>query len=336
MKNNKKTILQALPYPLSLSLLFLAFLLAACLSILFGGAALTPAQVIEGLFGVQNDTLTAIVRGVRLPRVLAGILAGVGLSVSGLLLQSVTDNALAGPNLIGVNSGAGLSVILLLAFFPALLPILPLAAFLGAFLATLLILCLARRLGGNKTTVILSGVALTAILNAVISFITLLDTDVVSAYNFFSIGGLSGVYLDRLPLPAVLILCSFAGAMLLSRDLEVLRLGDEVANALGVRVAPLRTLALICASASAAAAVSFAGLLGFVGLIVPHAARALVGANVRRALPATALLGGTLVLLSDLAGRTLLSPTEIPVGILMALIGAPFFLFLLIGRNRRA
>ena len=336
MKKNKKTIQKTIPYPLTLSLLFLIFALSAMLSMLFGGAALTPAEVVEGLFGAPNNTLAAIVRGVRLPRVLAGILAGIGLSVSGLLLQSVTDNALASPNVIGVNSGAGLCVILVLSFFPSLLPILPLAAFCGAFAATLLILTLAKRLGGSGATVILSGVALTAILNAAISLITLLDTDVVSAYNYFSIGGLSGVYLDRLPLPTVLILCSFAGAMLLSRDLEVLRLGDQAATALGVRVRPLRTLTLLCASASAAAAVSFAGLLGFVGLIVPHAARALVGANVRRALPATALLGGTLVLLSDLAGRTLLSPTEIPVGILMALIGAPFFLFLLIGRNRRA
>ena len=333
MKNRKS---YTIPYPLTLLLLLFAFLIAALLSILFGGASLTPAEVAKGLFGTQDGTLTAIVRGVRLPRVLAGILAGIGLSVSGLLLQSVTDNALASPNVIGVNAGAGLSVILILACFPSLLPIVPLAAFLGAFLATLLILALAGRLGGSGVTVILSGIALTAVLNAAISFITLLDTDVVSAYNYFSIGGLSGVYLDRLPLPALLILLSFAGAMLLSRDLEVLRLGDEAAQALGVRVRPLRMLALICASASAAAAVSFAGLLGFVGLIVPHTARALVGANIRRALPATALLGGTLVLLSDLAGRTLLSPTEIPVGILMALIGAPFFLFLLIRRRHRA
>lgn len=333
MKNRKS---YTIPYPLTLLLLLFAFLIAALLSILFGGASLTPAEVAKGLFGTQDGTLTAIVRGVRLPRVLAGILSGIGLSVSGLLLQSVTDNALASPNVIGVNAGAGLSVILILACFPSLLPIVPLAAFLGAFLATLLILALAGRLGGSGVTVILSGIALTAVLNAAISFITLLDTDVVSAYNYFSIGGLSGVYLDRLPLPAILILLSFAGAMLLSRDLEVLRLGDEAAQALGVRVRPLRMLALICASASAAAAVSFAGLLGFVGLIVPHTARALVGANIRRALPATALLGGTLVLLSDLAGRTLLSPTEIPVGILMALIGAPFFLFLLIRRRHRA
>lgn len=333
MKNRKS---YTIPYPLTLLLLLFAFLIAALLSILFGGASLTPAEVAKGLFGTQDGTLTTIVRGVRLPRVLAGILSGIGLSVSGLLLQSVTDNALASPNVIGVNAGAGLSVILILACFPSLLPIVPLAAFLGAFLATLLILALAGRLGGSGVTVILSGIALTAVLNAAISFITLLDTDVVSAYNYFSIGGLSGVYLDRLPLPAILILLSFAGAMLLSRDLEVLRLGDEAAQALGVRVRPLRMLALICASASAAAAVSFAGLLGFVGLIVPHTARALVGSSFRRALPATALLGGTLVLLSDLAGRTLLSPTEIPVGILMALIGAPFFLFLLIRRRHRA
>ncbi len=336
MKNDKTISHGRLPYPLALALLTAAFLLAALLSLLLGGASLTPAEVAQGLFGNGDSALSAIVRGVRLPRVLAGILAGVGLSISGLLLQSVTDNALASPNVIGVNSGAGLAVILLLACFPALLPILPLAAFLGAFLATLAILLVARRLGGSGVTVILSGVALTALLNAAISFITLIDSDVVSAYNYFSIGGLSGVYLDELPLPAALILLSFAGAMLLSRDLEVLRLGDEAASALGVRVRSLRTLALICASASAAAAVSFAGLLGFVGLIVPHAARALVGARISRAIPATALLGGTLVLFSDLAGRTLLSPTEIPVGILMALIGAPFFLFLLIGRCRRA
>jgi iron complex transport system permease protein len=191
-------------------------------------------------------------------------------------------------------------------------------------------------MGNTGVSLVLSGVALTAILNAAISLITLLDTDVISPYNYFSIGGLSGVYLDELPLPAALILLALVGAMLLSRGLEVLRLGDETAASLGVRVRTLRTLALLLGSASAAAAVSFAGLLGFVGLIVPHTARAIVGTRICRALPATALLGASLVLLSDLVGRTLLAPSEIPVGILMALIGAPFFLFLLLGRKRHA
>lgn len=333
---NSKKRSGALPFPLILSILFVGFLFALLLSLLLGGVALTPREVLEGLLGIGESTVTAIVRGVRLPRVLAGVLAGIGLSVSGCLLQSVTDNALASPNVIGVNSGAGLAVILLLAFLPDALPLLPLAAFAGAFLTTLLILFVSRRFGDSGVTVILSGVALTALLNAAISFVTLLDTDVVSSYNYFSIGGLSGVSLDELLLPAALILISLIGAMLLSRGLELLRLGDEVAAALGARVPRLRTLALICASASAAAAVSFAGLLGFVGLIVPHTARALVGARVKRTLPTAALLGGTLLPLSDLLGRTLFSPTEIPVGILMALVGAPFFFILLLRRKKRA
>ena len=335
MKTLKQTV-NRVPYPLTLSLLGIIALLSFLLSLLFGSADLTPIEVLSGLFGKGDATTVTIVRGLRLPRALAGLLAGVGLSVSGVLLQGVTGNALASPNVIGVNSGAGLAVILLLAFFPMLQPMLPLAAFLGAFLATLLISQLARRFGGAAVTVVLAGVAMTALLNAAISFITLLDTDVVSAYNYFSIGGLSGVLMRQLPLPALLILLSLLFSMLLSRPLEALRLGDSTAASLGIRVSPLRTAALICASAAAAAAVSFAGLLGFVGLVVPHMARAIVGERISRLLPTSALLGSTLVMLSDLLGRTVFSPTEIPVGILMALMGAPFFLFLLTRRNRHA
>ena len=331
-----KQKLKRLPFPWVLilegGLLALCFLL----SLLCGAAALSPLEVIEGLFGGGDETTRAIVLGLRLPRALAGLLAGAALSVSGVLLQSVTGNGLASTNVIGVNSGAGLAVILLLAFFPALQAFLPFFAFLGAFAATLVTVYLARRFGGSASTVVLAGVALTSLFNAAISFITLLDTDVVSAYNYFSIGGLSGVLMQQLPLPALFILVSFLLSLLLSRPLEALRLGDGTAKSLGVRVTPLRTVALICACASAAASVSFAGLLGFVGLVVPHMTRALVGERISRILPASALLGGSLVLLSDLVGRTLLAPTEIPVGILMALIGAPFFLFLLIRRCRHA
>ncbi|MBQ8309510.1 MAG: iron ABC transporter permease [Clostridia bacterium] len=313
-----------------------ALILTMLLSLLLGGASLSPAEALGGLFGVGNGTASVIMQGIRLPRALGAILAGVGLSVAGVLLQSVTDNALASPNVIGVNSGAGFFVILLLAFFPAASPLLPLAAFVGAFLTTLVIIGTAGRFGASRATVILAGIALTSILNAAISLISLIDTDVLSAYSYFSVGGLSGLSFDRLPLPAILIVLSFVGALTLSRQLEALRLGDTVACALGIRVRPLRTVALICASASAAAAVSFAGLLGFVGLIVPHVARKLVGGYTRHVLIASATLGGTLVLLADLLGRTLLSPTEIPVGIIMALVGAPFFLFLLIRGNRHA
>ena len=328
--NNRKTV-----YPI-LALSFLALLIASVLSLLFGGAHLSPADALGGLFGMSSATAAVIMQGIRLPRMLGAILAGIGLSVSGVLLQSVTDNSLASPNVIGVNSGAGVCVILLLAFLPTATPLLPLAAFIGAFLTTLIIIATAGRFGTSKTTVILAGIALTSILNAAISMISLIDTDVLSAYSYFSVGGLSGLTADRLLLPAILIALSLISALVLSRPLETLKLGDTVATSLGIRVRYLRTAALLCASASAAAAVSFAGLLGFVGLVVPHVARKLVGGYTRHVLIVASLLGGTLVLLADLLGRTLLSPTEIPVGIIMALVGAPFFLFLLIRGDRHA
>lgn len=313
-----------------------ALLIAAVFALLFGGAFLSLAEALRGLFDMETSAESVIMQKIRLPRVLGAILAGVGLSVSGVLLQGVTDNALASPNVIGVNSGAGFFVILLLAFLPTATMFLPLAAFIGAFLITLLVIGAAGRFGTSKTTVILAGVALTSILNAVISLISLIDTDILSAYSYFSVGGLSGITIDQLILPSILITISLVCALILSGRIEALKLGDTVAISLGVRVKPLRTIALICASASAASVVSFAGLLGFVGLIVPHIARKLIGGHTRHTLIASALLGSTLVLLADLLGRTLLSPTEIPVGIIMALVGAPFFLFLLIKEGHHA
>ncbi len=310
-------------------------LVTAVAALFFGGSTLSAKEVLSGLLtGMGTEGI--ILRAVRLPRVLAGMLAGMGLAVSGTLLQSVTDNGLAGPNIIGVNAGAGAAVIVLLFFFPSASGALPVAAFFGALGATVFIVALARRIGMRRAGVILAGLALTAILNAVISFLSLLDSDVLATYNYFSVGGLSGVTVRELFLPFVMILLSLTLAMLVSSRLAVLSLGDSLAGALGVRVKRLRILALVCASASAAAAVSFAGLLGFVGLIVPHISRRLVGERLGVLLPASAITGGILVVLADLLGRTLFAPTEVPVGIVMALIGAPFFLVLLLGGKDHA
>jgi iron complex transport system permease protein len=318
-----------------LVLLGILLILTALVALFFGGSKLSPSQVLSGLLGGEGVS-GVILRAVRLPRVLAGVLAGVGLAVSGCLLQSVTDNGLASPNIIGVNAGAGAAVICLLFFFPRATAAMPFAAFLGALAATLLIVALARRIGMRRSSVILAGMALTAILNAVISFLSLLDSDVLATYSYFSVGGLSGVSLDRLWLPLAFICLALGLSVLFSRRLMVLSLGDGMALSLGVPVKRMRLLALVCASASAAAAVSFAGLLGFVGLIVPHLARRLVGEDLRFLLPASAMTGGILVVLADLVGRTLFAPTEVPVGIVMALIGAPFFLILLLGGKKHA
>ena len=309
------------------------FIAAIVLALLFGGTHLTPSEVFAGLVGKAEENLVIIVQNVRMPRVFAAVLAGIGLSVSGTLLQGVTDNGLASPNLIGVNSGAGLMTILVLCFFPTAVYALPVAAFVGAFAATLLIVWTAGKIGSSKSTIILAGIALTTILNAAISFISLLDTDVVAVYNYFSIGGLQGVQGKMIIVPAIFIAVSLVAALLLSPRIAVLCLGDSIGASLGVRVKSLRVICLICASASAAAVVSFAGLLGFVGLIVPHIGRRIVGGNMTRLLAASSIIGATIVLLADMLGRTLFAPTEVPVGIVMALIGAPFFLMLLLKRR---
>ncbi len=315
----------------------MAAVLIACAaaSLLLGSARLSPAEVFAGLFSGEGAG-SAIVRAVRLPRLLAALLSGWGLSVSGVLLQSVTRNDLASPNIIGVNSGAGFAVILMLAFFPGATALAAPAAFLGALLATLLIISVSSRLGGGKATVILGGMALTALLNAGISAVSLVDTDVVSVYNYFSIGGLAGIAANRLILPFAFILISYIAALSLAPRINTLCLGDGVSASLGINVRAVRALSLVLASASAAAAVSFAGLLGFVGLIVPHIARRSVGENTVRELLAAPLIGGALVAAADTFGRIILAPTELPVGICLAAIGAPFFLILLMRRRKNA
>ncbi len=301
-----------------------------------GSTQLSAAEFLGGLLKKEGFfTESLILYEIRLPRLFGGLIAGGGLALSGLLLQKVTGNDLAGPNIIGVNAGAGLGVMLTLFFAPALVLWLPVSAFFGAFLTTLLIVTVAERIDGSKATVILAGVAFSALLSAGISFLSLLDTDVLASYNHFSIGGLAGVQGRELWLPALLIALCFGGAMIWGGRIECLTLGDEVAASLGIRVRLLRVFCLILASATAAAAVSFAGLLGFVGLMVPHMARRLAH-GFRHEAVVSLLLGGMLVTLADLLGRIVVAPSELPVGILTALLGAPFFFYLLIRRKQDA
>ncbi len=317
----------------SLLLLFLSFYL----SLRLGSTVLGTTAFWSGLFrraGAESTTL--ILYAIRLPRALGALFAGAGLALSGALLQRATDNPLAAPHLLGINAGAGFFVILTLSLFPTAFAALPFAAFLGATLTALLILGICARRALDKGAVVLCGVAFSALFGAGISFLSLLDADVLAVYTDFSIGGLRGVALRDLYFPMPIIALCFVGAMLLSKKLHLFCLGDTLAASLGVRVRRVRLAALLLAAASAAAAVSFAGLLGFVGLIVPHIARRLAREDTRTQLWLAPMGGGILLLLADLAGRVLFSPTEIPVGIFTALLGVPFFLTLLFGRKRHA
>lgn len=331
-KQNKQ-----IPFGGLLGLLAAITLAAAFLGLRYGSAALSLADVVNGLLRTEpKSPVTQILWIVRLPHVAACFLAGAGLAVSGVLLQTATDNPLAGPNVIGVNAGAGLAMVLGLCYVPMAYRLLPFMAFVGAFACTMLIVLVANKAGGSRVTIVLAGVAVSALLNAGISLLKLLHPDMSVAYNYFAVGGVSGVTFEDLLIPGGMILVVLLLSMLLSAKINLLCLGDSIARSLGVPVRLVRTLALILASASAASAVSFAGLLGFVGLMVPHISRRLTGSSdVRKLLPVSALLGAVLVTLADLLGRVLFAPSEVPAGIITAVIGAPFFFSLLLQRRNR-
>ena len=326
-----------IPYSRMLLLLPVVTALSAFLGLRFGSAELTLLEVLDGLLRTDpSGANTQIIWVVRLPHVVACLLAGIGLAVSGVLLQTATNNPLTGPNIIGVNGGAGFAMVLGLCLAPMAYKLQPLFAFIGAFACTMLIVGVANKAGGSRVTIVLAGVAVSTMLNAGISLLKMLYPDLAVAYNYFSIGGVSGVTFDDLLVPAIIILSVFAAAMALSGRLNLLCLGDAMVRSLGVKATVLRNLALLLASASAAAVVSFAGLLGFVGLMVPHIARGLLDtSDIRKQLPVAALLGATLVVLADLLGRVLFAPSEVPAGIITALVGAPFFFVLLLQRRNR-
>ena len=312
-----------------------AFLGLCLLSVRYGSVFIGSESFFSALFLKEGyESLSIIIYSLRMPRILAGIVAGAGLGVSGVLLQCVTGNKMASPGLIGVNSGAGFAVILALTLgIPYFL--LPIVSFSGAFLATLAIIAIASRMGMTKNTVVLSGIAFSSILSAGISLLSLLDSDVLVSYNAFSIGSLAGAEVKKLILPALSVLSAVALSALIASKLNILTLGTSIASSLGVNVKFMRIFSMLLSSLAAGAAVSAVGLLGFVGLMSPHIARALIGPDARRLIPFTALVGADLVLAADLLGRVIFAPGEMPVGVLMALLGAPFFLAILLKGDRK-
>lgn len=321
--------------PLLLLLCLFALILISVAGVSFGSVKLSLKEVLNGLFDGAG-TAGIIVRRLRLPRVLAAILSGAALAASGSLLQSATGNDLTSPGTIGINSGAGAAVMLSLCFMKGTYIYESLFAFLGALAAAFITLGLARscRGGASRAAVVLAGVAVGSVFSAVISFLSLRFPDALPSYTAFSVGGYAGVYLDELALPSAVISAALLFSLALTPRLNLLVLGDELATSLGVRANALRLISIVTAAALASASVSFAGLIGFVGLIAPHIASRLVGFDERVRLPLSMIIGASLTVLSDLLGRTLFTPTELPSGIILNLIGAPFFLSLLIFGRR--
>lgn len=318
----------------TLALLSVGALLAAILLGLVFGASGVGVGDVWALATGQDMAAKArsILVSIRIPRVLAGVLAGAAFSVSGALIQEVLDNPLASPNIIGANSGAGLAVLTVSALSTVgiALPLpLPAAAFLGALVASGLILLVSSRTGVSRLTVVLAGVAVNAVFSAGMNAVLIIAPNAYIGSSTYLVGGLSGIVMSDLGLPACLICTGIVLASVLAPRLNALSLGSQAAHAVGVPVALLRAAGLTIASLLAGAAVSFSGLIGFIGLMVPHVARRFVGHDLRRVIPVSALWGAAFTVAADLLARTLFAPYELPVGILMSAVGGPFFIFLL-------
>ena len=306
---------------------------AMALSLCVGsqGVAL-PRLLAELRAGDPADPVRRIVLYVRLPRMAAGLCCGAAMAVAGALLQAVLNNAMASPNVIGVNAGAGFFALLAGVLLPQ--RAVPGAAFAGALVTALLIYLLALRAGLARTTLVLAGLAVSGILTAGVNTMRLLFPEGVTGADGFLIGGLSGVSLTAVGSALPYLAAGLVLALFLAPELNILALGEQTAASLGLPVGRTRLASILAAALLAGAAVSFAGLISFVGLLVPHIARRLVGVDHRVLLPACALLGAIFLLVCDTAARTLFAPYELPVGILLNVIGGVFFLYLLLGRKR--
>ena len=312
-------------------------LLALLGNLCLGASGLTPGEVLSAVFRGEGESVAArIFWYVRLPRALAAILAGAALSTAGMLLQSVLRNPLAAPSVIGINSGAGLCALICMAFFPNMAKWTPLAAFLGACAAVFAVYLLARLTGASKITIVLAGVAVNSIFGAAMDAIVTLVPEATVSRSAFSIGGFATTTLQQLGFAAPLCIAGFLVALLFRREMRIMALGDDVAHSLGLKVERFRAVFLVAAAMLAGAAVSFAGLLGFVGLVAPHMTRMLCKNESHLQLPIAALFGAALCLVCDLIARTLFMPYELPVGVVLSFVGAPFFLYLLLIRKKRS
>lgn len=315
---------------ISLLVVFAVLAFLGCLvSVIKGSVEIPPAEVWQTICGGVQGVHAQILLNIRLPRTIVAALVGINLALSGAILQAIMKNPLADPHIIGISSGAGLTGIFVMLLFPGYEYLITPAAFVGAMGAAVCIYILAWKNGIRPIRIILAGVAVSAFLGAGISALMIFYSDRVHGALMWMVGGLSARSWPQVeiiyPYTILGVLLAFFGA----KHLNILQLGDEIAKGLGLHVELTRIALTAVASILAASAVSVVGLLGFVGLIVPHAARLLVGSDYRFLLPASALLGAAVVTFSDTFARVAFAPTELPVGILMAVLGAPFFLFLL-------
>ncbi len=319
---------------LGLGLLF--FLMA--FSITKGAIEIPLSSVWDALFRFdENNTHHLIILDIRIPSVIASALIGSAFAVSGAIMQGVTRNPMADSGLLGLNAGAGFALSICFAFFPDMKYIqIILFSFLGAAIGAALVNGIASLRRGRTTPMrlVLAGAAVTALLSSLSQGIALYF-DVAQDVMFWTVGGVAGSNWQQIKIIFPWIIGALIGAIILSPYISISSLGEDVAKGLGLNTIMISIFSSIIVLILAGASVSVVGAVGFVGLIIPHLSRYLVGVDYRCIIPVSAALGGILVVVADLGSRTLKPPTEIPIGSLIALIGVPFFLYLA-RKERRA
>lgn len=319
-----------------MGLLFAAFA-AFVISTGLGEMAISPWNVLQVLFGGGTDLERLVIHSIRLPRIIVALMVGIGLAVAGGLLQGMIRNPLASPDIIGITGGAAVAVVGFLAYFSdennaltVSIKWMPLSAFIGATLVAFLVYFLSWKNGVSPVRLVLIGIGISAMMQALTTLMMLMGPIYrASQANIWITGTVHGSTWANVSVLVPWTLILVAIAFILSRNVNVQELGEEIATGVGGHVQRQRFILLLVSTGLVASSVAFAGGIGFVGLMAPHMARRLVGSAFGALLPVSALIGGILVMVADLIGRTMFSPLEVPAGVFTASIGAPYFIYLL-------
>jgi iron complex transport system permease protein len=325
--------------PIVLLILLIITLVTMVISTSIGEYPIPPLAVIQTVLGIDtgNPNYAFVINTLRLPRTLTAALVGIALAISGTIMQGITRNPLADPGIIGINAGAGLAAVALIVLFPNLpAGILPLAAFFGALIASVVIYLLAWDRGTHPIRLILVGVGISAVTGACTSFlVTFGEINSVSQALVWLAGSVYGRSWEQLLalLPWLIVFVPLALAN--APQLNTLALGDDIAKGLGNRIEYQRSFLILISAALSGAVVATAGTIGFVGLIAPHIGRQLVGGNHQGLILVSAVWGAMLVVIADLLARIVFAPVELPCGIVTAVIGAPYFIYLLVKTRKK-
>ncbi|WP_416212741.1 FecCD family ABC transporter permease [Paenibacillus donghaensis] len=314
----------------AISTTFILLVMAMICSIGLGSVQFSPVEIVKALAGYGGQVSDTILWDIRVPRVLLAAVIGLNLAISGALLQAVMHNPLADPGLTGVSSGAAVSVLFILLVVPGYSSFIPVAAIAGGGVAAVMVYALAwKKRGITPVRVILSGVAVNSIFGGIIGLLSILYSDKLPAALQWLNGSMSGKGMGDVTVMLPYSVAGWIAALFCIRKANVLRLGEQAALNLGENINRIRILLSFVAVYLAAVSVSTVGMIGFVGLVVPHMARMLVGSDYRKLLPMSMGLGALVLLVADTAGRTLFAPLDIPAGIVMAVAGGPYFLYLM-------